>query len=123
MHPTKHFRLSSIGLVSGLVACCSLPAFAASDTAFNKLTMGGILAGILFFISIIAGVGALIVIAGHYGFRANGVIAERICYSLGAILVVKAASENRLPSTASTTLALLASGLTYYVLMRVKPNS
>jgi hypothetical protein len=105
------------------VACSSLPAFAASDTAFNKLTMGGILAGILFFIFLIAAVGAIFILAGHYSFRANRVVAERVCYSLGAILVVKAASENRLPSTVSTIVALLASVLTYYVLMRVKPNS
>jgi hypothetical protein len=123
MHSAKPSRFSSIGLAGGLVACYSLPALAASNTAFNNMTLAGLLVTFLFFVCVIAGIAVVVVVAGHYGFKANRVIAERICYSLGAILVVKAASENCLPTTASTLLALLASVLTYYVLMRFKPNS
>lgn len=119
MHRTTSLRFSSIGLVGGLVACLSLPAFGAS----NNMVLGGLFFTFLFFVSVIAAVMAVIVLAGHYGFKANRVIAERVCYSFGAMLVVKAASEDRLPTTMSTVLSLLASVVTYYVLMRLKPNS
>lgn len=106
-----------------LAAVTALPAHAASDTAFDKLTIEDLYFGLFVVVpSIVACIVASIVLSGHYGFKSNPILAERICYSLGAILVVKAASAERLPATTSTVLALAASALTYYIFSRLRPN-
>jgi hypothetical protein len=84
--------------------------------------MNNIFGWLLLIIALIVGVVVALLAVGHYAFKVNRIIAERICYSLGIILVVKAACEHRLPSTASTVLALIASILTYYILSRLRPN-
>jgi hypothetical protein len=124
MQPKKGFPFIAFRLVCSLLAIsATVPAYAASDSAFGRSTIVGIVGWLLLIIVFTVGVLVLLMLVGHYGFKANRIIAERICYSLGAILVVKAASAQRLPATASTILALTASVLTYYLLSRFKPNS
>jgi hypothetical protein len=84
--------------------------------------MNNIFGWLLLITALFVGVLAAVMAVGHYAFKVNRIIAERICYSLGTILVVKAACDQRLPPTASTVLALIASILTYYLLSRLRPN-
>jgi hypothetical protein len=123
MHPRKNSRFSVTALICSLVASgTTLPVYAASDSIFGRSTLVGVVGWLLLLIAALVGSAGLFILIGHYGFKANPIIAERICYSLGVIVVVKAASESRLSATTSTILALVASLLTYYLLSRLKPN-
>lgn len=99
-----------------LTAGTTFSARAAPDTTRPMPTLLEIVSYMILAIAFaVAIVAALIVIPGHYGFKSNPVLAEKICYSLGVMLIAGAASAHRLPATIATVLTLAAGALTYYI--------
>ena len=110
MQPNKNLHFLGTLLASSCLALGTT--FSAYAVAATSCQLPGALelffTMVLAIFFIVAVVAVLIVLPGHYGFKAHPILAERICYSLGAMLVVWAASKLRLPAPVAPVLALAA---------------